>query len=101
MLPWRFARPALIDLKGPLAYLRAMSLRDIITLPDPLLRQTSKPVSGVDKATRKVFDDMLETMYGAPGIGLEKHLFIMGKFRFEALLAFIHSHVGLHIRVFH
>ena len=47
-----------------------MSLRDIITLPDPLLRQTSKPVSGVDKATRKVFDDMLETMYGAPGIGL-------------------------------
>ena len=47
-----------------------MSLRDIITLPDPLLRQTSKPVSGVDKPTRKVFDDMLETMYNAPGIGL-------------------------------
>ena len=47
-----------------------MSLRDIITLPDPLLRQTSKPVTGVDKATRKLFDDMLETMYDAPGIGL-------------------------------
>ncbi len=47
-----------------------MSLRDIITLPDPLLRQTSKPVSGVDKAVRKLFDDMLETMYDAPGIGL-------------------------------
>ncbi len=47
-----------------------MSLRDIITLPDPLLRQTSRPVSGVDKATRKLFDDMLETMYEAPGIGL-------------------------------
>ena len=38
--------------------------------PIRLLRQTSKPVSGVDKATRKLFDDMLETMYEAPGIGL-------------------------------
>ena len=47
-----------------------MSLRDIITLPDPLLRQTSKPVAVVDKGTRKLFDDMLETMYDAPGIGL-------------------------------
>ena len=47
-----------------------MSLRDIITLPDPILRQTSKPVTGVDKAVRKTFDDMLETMYNAPGIGL-------------------------------
>ena len=47
-----------------------MSLREIITLPDPRLRQTSKSVVGVDKATRKVFDDMLETMYDAPGIGL-------------------------------
>ncbi len=47
-----------------------MSLRDIITLPDPILRQTSKPVAGVDKAARKLFDDMLETMYAAPGIGL-------------------------------
>ena len=60
----------MIDLKGPLAYLRTMSLRDILTLPDPLLRKTSKPVPGVDKATRKLFDDMLETMYDAPGIGL-------------------------------
>lgn len=60
----------MIDLKGLLAYLRAMSLRDIITLPDPLLRQISKPVSGVDRVTRKIFDDMLETMYDAPGIGL-------------------------------
>ncbi len=67
---WRCAGLALIDLSGPLAYLRAMSLRDIITLPDPILRQTSKPVTGVDKAVRKTFDDMLETMYNAPGIGL-------------------------------
>ena len=68
--PWRCALPTLIDLQGLLAYLRAMSLRDIITLPDPLLRQTSKPVTAVDKAVRKTFDDMLETMYNAPGIGL-------------------------------
>ncbi len=47
-----------------------MSLREIITLPDSLLRQTSKPVSAVDKGVRKLFDDMLETMYDAPGIGL-------------------------------
>ena len=47
-----------------------MSLRDIVLLPDPLLRQTSKPVSGVDSNVRKIFDDMLETMYAAPGIGL-------------------------------
>jgi peptide deformylase len=47
-----------------------MSLHNIVLLPDPLLRQTSKPVVGVDKPTRKLFDDMLETMYDAPGIGL-------------------------------
>jgi peptide deformylase len=61
---------ALIDHCPMVAYFRHMSLHDIITLPDPLLRQTSKPVKGVDKATRKLFDDMLETMYDAPGIGL-------------------------------
>ncbi len=47
-----------------------MSLQNIILLPDPMLRQTSKPVSGVDRTGRKLFDDMLETMYDAPGIGL-------------------------------
>ncbi len=47
-----------------------MSLHNIVLLPDPMLRQTSKPVVGVDKSTRKLFDDMLETMYDAPGIGL-------------------------------
>ena len=51
-----------------------MSFRDIILLPDPMLRQTSKPVSGVDKGVRKIFDDMLETMYAAPGIGLAASL---------------------------
>jgi peptide deformylase len=47
-----------------------MSLRDILVLPDPILRQTSKPVQRVDADTRKLWDDMLETMYRAPGIGL-------------------------------
>ena len=47
-----------------------MSLRDIVLLPDPQLRQTSKPVASVDGRVRKIFDDMLETMYAAPGIGL-------------------------------
>jgi peptide deformylase len=47
-----------------------MAIRDIVILPDPLLRQVSKPVAEVDDATRKLWDDMLETMYAAPGIGL-------------------------------
>ncbi len=46
-------------------------LRPIITLPDEkTLRKVSKPVGAVDAAARKLFDDMLETMYEAPGIGL-------------------------------
>lgn len=47
-----------------------MAIRDIVTLPDPLLRQVSQPISQVDADTRKLWDDMLETMYAAPGIGL-------------------------------
>jgi len=47
-----------------------MSVRDLIILPDPMLRQVSKPVEKVDSATLKLWDDMLETMYAAPGIGL-------------------------------
>lgn len=47
-----------------------MAKLDIITLPDPLLRQTSTPLERVDDETRKLMDDMLETMYAAPGIGL-------------------------------
>jgi peptide deformylase len=47
-----------------------MSVRDIVKLPDPMLRQVSNPLPRVDAAARKLFDDMLETMYDAPGIGL-------------------------------
>ena len=47
-----------------------MSLLPIITLPDPILRQKSTPVERVDDELRRTLDDMLETMYDAPGIGL-------------------------------
>jgi peptide deformylase len=48
-----------------------MTTRPIITLPDEkILRQISTPVKSVDAAVRSLFDDMLETMYDAPGIGL-------------------------------
>jgi peptide deformylase len=47
-----------------------MTKRDIITLPDPMLRRSSAPVERVDDELRVLIDDMLETMYDAPGIGL-------------------------------
>ena len=47
-----------------------MSLRSIITLPDPKLRLVSKPLERVDDSLRRLMDDMTETMYDAPGIGL-------------------------------
>jgi peptide deformylase len=48
----------------------AMPLRKIITIPDPQLRLVSKPVAAVDGRVRQLADEMLETMYEAPGIGL-------------------------------
>lgn len=47
-----------------------MAVREIIKLPDPMLRQASKPVTRVTEETRRIMDDMLDTMYDAPGIGL-------------------------------
>jgi peptide deformylase len=47
-----------------------MAKRDILILPDKRLRLMSKPIAKVDSATRKLVDDMFETMYAAPGIGL-------------------------------
>lgn len=47
-----------------------MALRSIINLPDSRLRLVSKPVTTLDHQVLKLFDDMLETMYDAPGIGL-------------------------------
>ena len=47
-----------------------MALREIIILPDKQLRLVSKPGEKVTADVRKLADDMLETMYDAPGIGL-------------------------------
>ncbi len=47
-----------------------MAVREILTVPNPLLKQRSKPVAAVTDETRALMDDMLETMYAAPGIGL-------------------------------
>ena len=47
-----------------------MAIRDILTVPDPILKLTSRPVDKVDDGLRSLMDDMLETMYAAPGIGL-------------------------------
>jgi peptide deformylase len=47
-----------------------MAVRDIIVIPDKRLRQKSVAVKAVDKPLRRLVDDMFETMYAAPGIGL-------------------------------
>ncbi len=47
-----------------------MALRTILTAPDPRLKKKSAPVKAVDDGVRQLMDDMLETMYAAPGIGL-------------------------------
>ncbi len=47
-----------------------MALLDILHFPDPRLRDRAKPVKEVDVRVRKLIDDMFETMYEAPGIGL-------------------------------
>jgi peptide deformylase len=47
-----------------------MALLPIITAPDPRLKIKAKPVEKVDAEVRRLMDDMLETMYEAPGIGL-------------------------------
>lgn len=47
-----------------------MTVRTILTAPDPTLTQVSKPVTKVDDAVRRLMDDMLETMIAADGIGL-------------------------------
>ena len=47
-----------------------MSLKRIITLPDPILRKKSLSVNNVDKEIKNLMNDMIETMYAAPGIGL-------------------------------
>lgn len=47
-----------------------MALLPILTYPDPRLHTVAKPVADVDDRIRRLIDDMAETMYAAPGIGL-------------------------------
>ena len=47
-----------------------MAIFPILTLPDPVLRKQAKPIERVDVELRRLMDDMLLTMYDAPGIGL-------------------------------
>ncbi len=47
-----------------------MTIKPLIILPDPILRQASKPIETVNGEVKKLAADMLETMYDAPGIGL-------------------------------
>jgi len=62
--------PLDIDRFDATAYIAAMALREILILPDKRLRLKSEPVKRVDAAVRKLVEDMFETMYDAPGIGL-------------------------------
>ncbi|MYZ49033.1 peptide deformylase [Propylenella binzhouense] len=47
-----------------------MTTLEILTIPDPVLREASAPVEDVNDETRRFLDQMLHTMYDAPGIGL-------------------------------
>lgn len=47
-----------------------MAVLNVLTYPDPRLRQKAEPVQTVDDDVRRLIDDMAETMYSAPGIGL-------------------------------
>ncbi len=59
-----------LDHKGRRSYLNAMAIRPILTVPNPILKKVSQPVDKVTDETRALMDDMLATMYAAPGIGL-------------------------------
>ncbi len=50
--------------------MRRMPIKPLVILPDPVLRLVSKPVERVDAPLLRLADDMFETMYDAPGIGL-------------------------------
>jgi peptide deformylase len=54
----------------PPPILSAMTIRPIVLIPDPILRRNAQPFERVDDETRRLLDDMLETMHAAPGIGL-------------------------------
>jgi len=59
-----------LDAREFRTYLAHMAIREILVVPHPVLKQVSEPVERVDDELRALMDDMLETMYAAPGIGL-------------------------------
>jgi len=61
---------AAVDRLRPVPYLNRVATLDIITLPDRKLRTKSRPVERIDDDVRRFMDQMLATMYAAPGIGL-------------------------------
>ena len=62
---------AKVEFPAQFPYLKLMAIREILTVPDPRLKEVSVPVEGgVTDEHRALMDDMLETMYNAPGIGL-------------------------------
>ena len=64
-----------------------MAVREIIKLPDKRLRLVSEPVKRIDAGIRKLAEDMFETMYAAPGIGLAAIQVGIGKRVFTADLS--------------
>lgn len=54
----------------PSDYFDAMAIREILEVPNPLLKRVSDPVETFDDELKQLVDDMFETMYDAPGIGL-------------------------------
>ncbi len=59
-----------VDFEAKHPYLHAMALLPILEVPDPRLKTISSPVETFDADLKKLVDDMFETMYAAPGIGL-------------------------------
>jgi peptide deformylase len=66
----RYERRENVDPFIPSLYIARMPLREIITLPDKRLRLVSAPIKAINDDVRKLVQDMFETMYDAPGIGL-------------------------------
>ena len=59
-----------IDRELATAYIARMAIRDILSIPDSKLRLVSEPVTAFDGDLKALIEDMFETMYDAPGIGL-------------------------------
>jgi len=65
-----YRRPTTAQCIPEESFRHIMAKLDILTFPDARLRRCAEPVERVDDAIRQLVDDMLETMYAAPGIGL-------------------------------